>query len=292
MPGPYAEDEKCQDFAGNLNTMLEAKRWQRADLAAACNYSYTVISNILTFVRAPTVPNGEAFDRAFKLTDVFTAKARAIRGEAFSESFTSFAEHEATADDVYIYEHSLIPGLVQTEAYARAVFRTLLNITDEEVERLMSARMSRQEVLFGKGRKHPRLWALVDEAALDRPVGSARVMHDQCMRILEVSKLAHVSLAVIPYSAGGHIGLTGACTIVERDGSPRIVNLEDFADGRVSEDPAIVRRAALRFRGLQHEALPSGASRDMLIRKARRWQELASSDGARVLTALPTGDSA
>jgi hypothetical protein len=73
-------------------------------------------------------------------------------------------------------------------------------------------------------------------------------MYEHCQHALEVSRLPHVSLAVVPYADRWHIGLLGACTIVERDGTPRVVNLEDLADGRVSEDPEIVRRVALRFR--------------------------------------------
>jgi hypothetical protein len=83
-------------------------------------------------------------------------------------------------------------------------------------------------------------------------------MYEQCMYALEVSQLPHVSLAVIPYRERWHVGLLGAFTVVERDGMPRIVNLEDIADGGPSEDPAAVRRVALRFRALQHEALPGG----------------------------------
>ena len=112
------------------------------------------------------------------------------------------------------------------------------------------------------------------------------------MHALEVSRLPHVSLAVVPYAAGGHIGLLGACTIIERDGMPRIVNLEDIADGRVSEDPAIVKRVALRFRALQHEALPGGDSRDMIARMAEELWNGTAPTGARALTAVPTEGSA
>jgi hypothetical protein len=98
----------------------------------------------------------------------------------------------------------------------------------------------------------------VDEAALRRPVADATIMYEQCLHALELSRLPHVSLAVVPYADRWHVGLLGACDIVERDGTPRVVNLDDLADGRVSEDPVIVRRVALRFRALQHEALPGG----------------------------------
>lgn len=289
--GPFADDERCQDFVRNLVRMRTMCGWSQPQLADRCHFSKGVISNIESYQRAPRIEHGQGIDDAFGVTNVFESKARAIQNQSYPEAFASFPEQEATADDLYIYEHSFVPGLIQTEAYVRATFATLLNITAEEVEQKVAGRIARQEVLFREDGNRPRLWALVDEAALDRPAGSPEVMYEQCMRILEVSKLPYVSLAVVPYSAGGHIGLTGACTIVERAGIPRAVNLEDFVDGRVSEDPEIVRRAALRFRSLQQEALPSGASRELILRKAENWKQ-QTLNGARALTVLPTEGSA
>jgi hypothetical protein len=292
VSGPYADDEKCRDFAENMEMLLSGFGWSRADLAGRCNYSVSVVQNILGFQRAPTVDHGEAFDKAFKLKNVFAAKARVIRGESFPEAFQDFPEHEAAAHDLYIYEHSVFPGLVQTERYMRAVFGTLPNMTKDEIDRRVADRAMRQAALRREEPAPPRLWALVDEAALRRPVADADVMHEQCMHALEVSRLPTVQLAVLPYSAGGHIGLSGACTIVERDGVARIVNIDDLADGRVSEDPVIVKRVALRFRLLQHEALPSTASRDMIKRIDEELWIGSAPNGARALTARPTAASA
>jgi hypothetical protein len=292
VPGSWAEDEGCRDFAENLEKLLDGFKWSRADLAGRCNYSVSVVQNILGFQRAPTVDHGEAFDGALGLADVFAAKARAIRGESFPEPFQDFPAHEATAHDLSIYEHSVFPGLIQTARYMRAVLGSVPNIRADEVERRVTGRLTRQEVLTREEPQPPRLWALVDEAALRRPVADPAVMHEQCMHALEVSQLPHVSLAVIPYRDRWHVGLLGAFTIVERDGMPRIVNVEDIADGRVSEDPALVRRVALRFRALQHEALPGGDSRDMIARMAEELWNGTAPTGARALTAVVTEGSA
>jgi hypothetical protein len=290
MPGPFANDEQCQDFVKNLKKMRDLFGWSQDRLASESHC--TVVAMIESFKRSPLEEHGKAFDDAFGLTDVFAAKARTIQGGSFPAAFESFPRYEAEADDLYIYEHSLFPGLVQTVAYQRAVFWTLPNITDDEVERLVAARLSRQEAVFGQGSKRPRVWALIDEGALRRPSASDAVMFEQCMHALEVSRLPHVSLAVVPFSAGGHIGLSGACTIVEREGQARTVNTDDLADGRVSEEPAIVRRVALRFSSLQHEALPGGASRDMIARVAEEVWNRKAPTGARALSARPTEDSA
>ena len=289
--GPFAEDERCQDFVENLVRMRGLAGWSQPQLADKCHVSRAVISNIESFQRTPLVEHGAGIDRAFKLKNMFEVKARAIQNRSYPEAFASFPEQEATADDLYIWEHSLVPGLLQTERYAKALFETLLNIMPEEVDRLVSARLARQDVLFREDGHRPRLWALVDESALSRPVSSPEVMYEQCQRLLEVSRMPNVSLAVVPYSAGGHIGLDGACTIAERAGMPHIVNLADLADGRVSEDPVIVKRVALRFRSLQHEAMSNGASRDTITRMTETWKAQART-GARALTAVPPAGSA
>jgi transcriptional regulator with XRE-family HTH domain len=290
--GPYADNEKCRDFVENLVQMREMRGWTQAELAAACCYSSGVISNIEGFQRAPLVDHARAIDGAFGLKNVFWDKAKAIQGVSFPEAFQDFPAHEAAAHDLYIYEHSVFPGLIQTDGYMRAVFATLPNMTAEGIDRLVADRVTRQGALSRVEPAPPRVWALVDEAALRRPVADAAVMYEQCMHALEVSRMPYVQLAVLPYSAGGHIGLSGACTIVERDGIPRVVNLDDLADGRVSEEPSILARVALRFRLLQHEALPSTVSRDMIARLGEELWTGTAPTGARALTALPTVGSA
>src|SRR5258707_1288325 len=252
MPGKYANNEKCQEFAANLKRMRDTLGWSQERLAAESHC--TAVAMIESFARSPLEDHGRAFDVAFGLKDVFAKAAREIQNDSYPEAFQSFPAHEATAHDLCTYEHSFIPGLFQTERYMRAVFETLPDISADERDRLVTGRVARQEILRRADPRPPRIWGLVDEAALRRPVGDAAVMYEQCLHALEVAQLPHVSLAVVPYTAGGHFGLLGACTIVERDGTPRVVNLEDLADGRATEDPIIVRRVALRFRALQHLA--------------------------------------
>jgi transcriptional regulator with XRE-family HTH domain len=291
--GPYADNEKCRDFVANLVQMRGMRGWSQAELAAECFFSSGVIANMECFQRAPSVGHGQAIDKAFGLTGMFEAKARAIQGGAsFPDAFVSFPEHEGRADELYVYEHSLIPGLVQTERYARAVLSTLPDKSPDDVERELAGRMARQEVIVREGPQRVRLFALIDEAALSRPVAEPGVMHEQLTRLVEVSQLPNVSLAVVPYAAGAHIGLAGACTIAERAESASIVNLEDLADGRVTNDPVILKRVMLRFRALQGEALPTWVSRDMIVRMAEELWNGTAPNGVRALTALPTAGSA
>jgi hypothetical protein len=272
--GPYADDELCRDFVENLVGLRTRLGWSQETLAGKSLVGKGVIAMTESYQRKPQVDHGIGYDRAFGLKGMFEAKAQAIQSGAFPEVYRNFPAHEATAHDLYVQEHSAFPGLIQTERYARALLSTWPNIRADEVEQRVTARLARQEILYREDPLPPRLWALLDEAVLRRPAADADVMYEQCMHVIEVSRMPHVSLAVIPYSARWHIGLHGACTIVEREGIPRAMYLDDLVDGRVLEDAVLVRQAALRFRALQHVALPGGDSQDMIERLAKElWKE-------------------
>ena len=291
VPGSWAEDEGCRDFAVNLERMLDGYKWSRADLAGRCNYSPSVVSNILGFQRAPTVPNGEAFDGAFGLADMFAAKARAIRGESFPPAFRSFTEDERRATDLFILEHSQVPGLFQSEQYARAALGRHPNTDDAMVQERVTGRLARQEILTREAPPPPRVWALLDEVALRRGLGDDGIMHGQLVRLLELSDLPNVTIQVIP-GLEVHVGLLGAFTIAEWPGHGDIVNVEDISDGRVVDDPAVVDYVRLTFRAMQTEALNVRASRDLIVRMAEELWKGSAPTGVRALSAAPMAGSA
>ena len=114
-----------------------------------------------------------------------------------------YLDLEQAATLIRAYEVAYVPGLLQTEDYARAILwsgRTAA--LDMDVERQVQLRLRRQQVLY---RAEPaRLWAVIDETALRRPVGGGAVMRAQLRHLIEASRLPHVSIQVLPLSAGGH----------------------------------------------------------------------------------------
>jgi len=156
---------------------------------------------------------------------------------------------------------------------------------------MVDARIGLQEILTRDDPAPPYLWVLLDEVTLNRPVAPAPAMHEQLLHLIKVSHLPNVSLGVVPYTAGGHTGLLGAFTIAELPEHPTAVNIEDIADGRVSEDPALTREVALRFKSLQMEVLGAEPTRDLIAEvAAQRWTTAAT--GGRALTAVTTAGSA
>ena len=134
-------------------------------------------------------------------------------GDVLPGWFQSYLGLEASASLIRTYEVQFIPGLLQTREYARGVI-LLGNATvrPDDIERRVSLRMQRQELL---GRPDaPQVWAVVDEAALRRPIGGPEVMRGQLEGLLAATKLPNVRLQVIPFRAGGHAAAGGAFSIL------------------------------------------------------------------------------
>jgi len=120
---------------------------------------------------------------------------------------------ESAATLIRTYEGQLVPGLLQTEDYLRAMIGGARPDTSpEEIQRRVALRLTRQTLL--ERADAPRLWAVVDEAALRRPVGGAEVMRAQLERLIDATKLPNVVLQILPFGAGAHPAMVGAFSIL------------------------------------------------------------------------------
>jgi transcriptional regulator with XRE-family HTH domain len=263
-------------FADEMKAAREQRGWSQADLADQIPYSLSTISMVEALHRVPTRDLAGHLDKAFGTPGTFTRLEGRLRDLPFPASFRPFAAYETEATALYVFEHSLIPGLLQTPGYARAVLATRPNTADDEVDNLVEARLARQAILTRDDPSPPLLWALIDEGVLYRPVAAAEVMHDQLVHLVALSRRPNVTIQVVPYSAGGHTGLLGAFAVADLDGPLSIVYVEDITYGRVFEDPATVSRVTLHYKSLQSEALPKRASGELIARVAEeRWKTAA-----------------
>jgi transcriptional regulator with XRE-family HTH domain len=135
-------------------------------------------------------------------------------GDVLPDWFQVYVGLEEAAALIRLYEVQFVPGLLQTADYARAVIKLgLPSASAEEVERRVGLRTGRQEVLT-KESGGPRLWAVVDEAALRRPIGGGEVMRAQLVRLIEAAREPNITLQVVPFRSGGHAAEAGAFTIM------------------------------------------------------------------------------
>jgi len=258
-------------FAEELRAHRAQAGMSRDELAAKVNYSPSLIAMIETGRRSPSRKLAELLDVVFGLPGTFARLEKRLRDVPFPASFRPFVPHEAEATALRWYEHSLVPGLLQTEEYARAVLSTRPNTSDDEIDELVAARMQRQDVLSRE--EPPLLWTLIDEAVLYREVGTPEIMCGQLAHLAELPRRPNITIQVVPYSAGPHSGLLGAFVIAELDDSLPVAYLETAAEGETAEDPSVLARLALTFDTLRSKALPDTASRGMIMKVAEeRWK--------------------
>lgn len=130
------------------------------------------------------------------------------------EVYLDYIGFEDEARSISNYESLFVPGLLQTEEYARAVIRgTVPHVSPEQLENGVLARMERQALLTREN--PPRLWAIMDEAAARRQVGGPQVMAAQRGRLGAIAALPHVTLQVIPFTAGAHPGMPGSFIVLD-----------------------------------------------------------------------------
>jgi transcriptional regulator with XRE-family HTH domain len=179
--------------------------------------------------------------------------------------FQTYVGLEEAASVLRVYEVQFVPGLLQTPGYARAVIsRGRPGAPEEEVERLVSMRITRQELLSKAG--GPRLWAVVDEAALRRPIGGPAVFRLQLEHLIEVSQDPRITLQVTPFWTGGPIAEAGAFTIMRfpDENLPDVVYLEQLTSALYLDKREDVERYSEVMERLSVESEPPERTPDIL----------------------------
>jgi transcriptional regulator with XRE-family HTH domain len=159
-------------------------------------------------------------------------------GDVLPPWFRTYVDLESVATLIRTYEGQFIPGLLQTDDYMRAVVQGAhLDESAEEVGRRVRLRMARQILLTRE--QPPRLWAVVDEAAMRRPVGGREVMRDQMERLIDAAKLPNVTLQVLPFDAGAHPGMVGSFSVLRfpEEELPDVVYLEHLTSALYLNKP-------------------------------------------------------
>ncbi|MEV4744241.1 helix-turn-helix transcriptional regulator [Streptomyces sp. NPDC049555] len=175
------------------------------------------------------------------------------------DAFVKFRGYEARAVAMHKYQAHTVPGLLQTEAYAREVMRHALPwCTPKEIDEKVALRLARQSVLAKDN--PPLLWAILDEAVIRRSVGGPSVMCNQLAFLLQAAMAPNVEIQVLPFAAGGHAGMGGSVTVLSFENSPNLVYLEGgFLSGMITDRQEVAKHSH-RYHRLHALALPPEAS--------------------------------
>jgi transcriptional regulator with XRE-family HTH domain len=241
----------------------EQAGFTQEQLARRVFVSPSLIGMIETGRRAPKTPFIKAADTVLSTNGALTRLWKRIIQSSYLEWFRPFVEVESEATEMVKYEAQAVPGLLQTEDYARAQIRNgHARDSEAQIERYVAARMSRQEILNRE--KPPYLWVILDEAVLRRPVGGATVMRDQCSWLVEAAASPHIVLQVLPFTAGAHAGMSGPMTLFSLPEQGDLIYAEAFGGGQIIGRSEEVEECRLRLDLLRANALPPDESVQMI----------------------------
>jgi transcriptional regulator with XRE-family HTH domain len=257
---------RARQLAAELRRVRAAAFLTGDEVAARLGWSPSKLSRIETGHTAITMPDLRQLLETYQVSGplherlVELGRADSQRGwwDAYDDTLpgeipTLLAlEDEAEAE--LSYTQIVVPGLLQTEAYATAIMRSL-NIPPGEIARRVSVRLTRQRVL---AKDNPiELIAVLDEACLRRQVGGTPVMEEQLSHIITMAELPNVALHVLPFSAGYHEGLASSFTVLHfpEEGAADVVYLEHMTSDLFIEQEGDVYRYIRAFDGLRELAL-------------------------------------
>ncbi|MBF9128095.1 helix-turn-helix transcriptional regulator [Plantactinospora sp. S1510] len=238
-------------------------------LAERLSVSTSLIAKFETNRLIPKSDTARHLDAVFDSGETFqesAAEARAFSGDSIW--IRPWLEYEQQATMVRSFEPTVIPGLLQTEEYARAILRDA-GTRVPDLEEAVAGRIARSGVLR-RDDQPCRLFAVVDEAVLRRPVGGPKTMSEQLHAIVQACTLPNVSVTVVPASAGAYPGLNGPLALATVDGR-NVAFLDDPLDGRVIEDPDRVTALDEVWESIREYALPGRPSLELIMEAAESW---------------------
>jgi transcriptional regulator with XRE-family HTH domain len=224
-----------------------------------CSGSY--VGQMEMAVRRPQVDLSAQIDVVLKTDGFFRRLCEAmVRSSKFADYFVAAAELEQRAETVCNFATAVVPGLLQTAKFTRALVRTARPRVDpEEAERRVTARQERAHALL-KDPAAPDLWFIIHEAALHTTVGGSQVMRDQLEHIAEVARSDRAVIQVMPFSAGLSPLLYGTTTPMTFADEPPVVYTEGAYSGQLIDDPAVVASCTKSYDLARAAALSTQAS--------------------------------
>ncbi|WP_031102958.1 helix-turn-helix domain-containing protein [Streptomyces sp. NRRL S-146] len=259
--------DSLRTFGAVVQALREHAGFSRAEFAGLVRFSKHTVESVELGRRMPDESFVERAEEVLGNTGALRkAAGHLTRGEAgLAAWFRRWARLEKVAVSLCTYECRLVPGLLQSEGYARAVFEgTIPVVTDEELETLLAVRMERQRMLYE--RPTVPFSFIVEEHVFRRRFGKAEQMRAMLDHVLEHSAPRNVTLQIVPLEAGLHACLDGPVQLLETPERRRLAYSEGQQNGRLIADPKEVSLLYQRYDKLRSQALNPEDSRGLLER--------------------------
>ena len=230
-----AESSAADYFAAELKAQRAQRGWTQTETGEKIGYSGSYVSDIERGARLASLEIARACDRVFEMPGTFERWHEVAKRAAYPSFFAPVLRFEQEAARIHGWELGAVPGLLQTERYARSVIQARQpQASDTAIERTVTARLERQSILARES--PPLLWYVLHEGLLRHQVGDREIMGEQLDKLIKAAGLPGIVLQVLPFTAHDHAGVEGPITIYERPSTPTVGYTESYAGGRIVED--------------------------------------------------------
>ncbi|HWM39503.1 MAG TPA: helix-turn-helix transcriptional regulator [Streptomyces sp.] len=257
-------------YGAELRRLREQSGLSQDQLGERVFCSGTYIGQFESAVRRPQTDVSKLFDEVLDSGKHLQRLCRLARQSKHPDYFADAAELEKLATTISEYAPMLVPGLLQTEAYARGLTRATLPFApEEEVEAHVSARLGRQRLLDDP--TTPQLWVVVHETVLRVPTGGRKVVSKQLQHLAEMGRSHRVMLQVLTFSAAADAAMNSMASIMTFTDATTVAYSEGAHTGQLIDEPALVDRYERSYDLVRAAALSPKASLAMLESTAKDY---------------------
>nr|MDT0661442.1 helix-turn-helix transcriptional regulator [Micromonospora sp. DSM 115978] len=253
-----------------LRRLRTAAGLSQEEYGKRAHYAASTVSAVELGTRALDLPYLRRADEVLDTGNLFVSLFKLALRDGEPTWFRSFREAEETATQLRCFQPNLIPGLLQTEEYARAIVRLDVSLSEADVEQVVANRLARQAIL--EGEHPPQFIAVLDESALHRFAEScAGVMAGQLVHLLACARRPHISVHIVPASTGLHVGLAGPFTLARSAEDGWVGFLDSQTGGDNVDSPEAVATLLRVWETVRADALPRQQSIDLIERVVKPW---------------------
>ncbi|MFE2509832.1 Scr1 family TA system antitoxin-like transcriptional regulator [Streptomyces naganishii] len=251
-------------FGAELKRRREDAALTQVELGARVFVSGGYIGQFEQAIRKPQLDVAQRIDEVLQTDGIFERLCRKLIDDPrYADYFAHVVELERLATRICEFAPTVVPGLLQTQEYARAVTIAANPFkTDEYVDEIVTARLERSRILDDAAR--PEYWVTLHENVLRIPVGGPGAMAEQLERIARLMRERTAVVTVLPYAAGAHAAMGGMLQLMEFQDAPPVAYTETSFSGTLVDEPAVVKRAHRAYDLLRVATLSPEASLAMV----------------------------
>lgn len=260
---PDVKTTSLAAFASQLRSWRLQASWTQVEMGSKLGYSASLVSGIETMDKAPTADFAARCDEVLSTPGTFATLQELVAREAYPAFFAPVIPFEREAVRIHGWELGAVPGLLQTEDYARCLISSGRPMdSGDEIDRIVAARLERQEILASHS--PPLLWYVLDESVLRHVVGGPAVMRHQLDRLLDAAEAPGIVVQTLPFFADNHAGADGPISVYDFASSPSVCYTECYSGGRIVEGREEVADLMTVINLIRASALSARDSRDLI----------------------------